>query len=176
MGASETTIALLTRIAVAVERSAAALERMEHRSVTKAPKEVASERDLDSQYGDELVRFNPRDWTGEPLKGRFMSECTPDFLDLLAAGHDYFCQKNATDEKKAGYERRSAARARGWAKRMRAGWKSARAEAPESERAEVKPPRDVAQAESEPEAKRAAPEEPSSARRQREPGEDEGAW
>jgi hypothetical protein len=131
MGASEDAIELLKRIATAVQKSAAALERMEKRSAAREPKEIASDRDLDSQYGNEKVHFDPRNWTGEKFKGRTMSECPAEFLDLLAEGHDYFASKNASagDDKKAGYEQRSAARARGWAKRLRAGWKPAKSAA-----------------------------------------------
>jgi hypothetical protein len=93
------------------------------------PKPIASDSDLDSQYGDEKVRLNPRDWTGASLKGRPMSACPAEFLDLLAESYDYFERKNEeagalTDKgkPKADYDRRSASRARGWAKRARAGW------------------------------------------------------
>jgi len=120
VSATQESLDLLKRIATAAERCAIALEQMAKRSVTS---EVASDRDLDSQYGNEKVRFNPRDWTGDLYKGRYMSECPSEFLDMLADGHEYFAQKNAgNDEKKAGYDRRSAARARGWAKRIREGW------------------------------------------------------
>lgn len=92
--------------------------------------DVASDRDLDGQYGDEEVRFNPRDWSGAPIKGKRMSRCDPDALDLLAEACDYFAQKNeaagaktSSGKPKAQYDRTSAARARGWAKRLRAGWK-----------------------------------------------------
>jgi hypothetical protein len=92
------------------------------------PKPVASDRDLDSQYGDPLLRFMPRDWTGGSYKGRRYSECPPDLLDLVADTMDYFAQKaeaanELTDRGKpvAEFKRADAARARGWAKRMRAG-------------------------------------------------------
>ena len=92
------------------------------------PKPVAPDRDLDSQWGDPEVKFSPRDWTGPSFKGRRFSECAPEFLDLLAETFDYFAgeaeKKNEmTDKGKpiAEYKRKDAARARGWAKRIREG-------------------------------------------------------
>lgn len=84
---------------------------------------VADAAELDSPRGDEEVKFSPRGWTGDFTKGQRMSECSPEFLDQLAAAHDYFATKNAADPTKAGYEVRSARRARGWSARLRAGWK-----------------------------------------------------
>ena len=132
MGASEETIALLTRIATAVERSAAVLERMEKRSAARSPKEVADDQDLDSKYGDPEIKLRtiPREWEGQLITGCRMSECPPDYLDCLANLYDWQAQKadegnQTTDSGKpiALYRRRDAARARGWAKRLRAGWK-----------------------------------------------------
>lgn len=91
--------------------------------------EVADDRDLDSQYGDPKVNFNPRDWHGDSLKGCRYSECPPEFLDLLAGALDYFARKadenneTASNGKpKSFYNKRDAARARGWARRKRAGY------------------------------------------------------
>lgn len=95
----------------------------------KSP-EVADDADLDSRYGNEKVKLDPRDWHGPSFKGSTMNECPPEFLDELARAHDFFAKKN--DDKgevdgqgrpKSFYERRAAGRARGWAKRLRAGWK-----------------------------------------------------
>ncbi len=86
---------------------------------------AATEADLDSQYGDELVKFKPRGWTGDFIKDTPMSQCPPDFLDQLALAYDWFAQqKRAADDPKAQYEERSARRARGWASRLRSGWTS----------------------------------------------------
>jgi hypothetical protein len=87
---------------------------------------VASDHDLDGQYGDPVVKAkDPRDWTGEPMNGRKFSECPPEYLEMVAERKDYFVSQNpqATDEdkKKAKYDRLDAARARGWAKRIREG-------------------------------------------------------
>jgi hypothetical protein len=93
-----------------------------------APLPVASDRDLDGRYGDPQVKFMPRDWTGPSFVGRRMSECPAALLDLLAETFDYFARKaeehdERTDKGKpvADYKRQDAARARGWAKRIRDG-------------------------------------------------------
>ena len=91
-------------------------------------KEIADDRDLDGQYGNPQVKFDPRDWTGPSMKGREMSECPAEFLEMLAGTFDYFAMKaEEADEKTssgkpvAPYKRKDAARARGWAKRIRDG-------------------------------------------------------
>jgi hypothetical protein len=87
----------------------------------------AGDTELDLPDADEPIKFRPRDWTGPDLKGQKMSQCPPEFLDLLAQAFDYFAKKNdeqgAVDAKnrpKSFYDKRSAARARGWAARLRA--------------------------------------------------------
>lgn len=80
--------------------------------------------DLDGEHGDPVIKAkDPRDWHGEPMTGKRFSQCPADYLDLLADRYDYFAEKE-TDEKKAGYNRLDAARARGWAERIRAGYKA----------------------------------------------------
>lgn len=89
-------------------------------------KPCADDKDLDGKYGDPEVKFLPRDWTGEDFKGQHFSDCDPAFLDMLAEMFDYFAQKaeekNETYNGKptAPYKRKDAARARGWARRIRA--------------------------------------------------------
>jgi hypothetical protein len=92
------------------------------------PVDIASEAELRGKWGDPTVRFDPRDWTGPSFKGRPMSKCPADFLDLYASAKDYFGEKaeregKVTDRGKpvAAYERADAARARGWAKLIRDG-------------------------------------------------------
>lgn len=90
---------------------------------------IASDRDLDGQWGDpEIKAKDPRDWTGPTMKGRHFSECPPDYLDMLAERFDYFAEQadaenKVTDKGKpvSQYNRADAARARGWAKRIREG-------------------------------------------------------
>lgn len=95
--------------------------------------QVADDRDLDGPHGNETVKFTPRGWHDSDgiYKGNPMSQCPPAFLDLLGEAFESFAKKNADkgDDKKAGYEKRSAARARGWARRLRDGWKPAQASA-----------------------------------------------
>lgn len=96
---------------------------------TVSPKPVASDRDLDGQYGDPELRFMPRDWTGENYKGLHFSEYPAELLDMVAETFDYFAEKAARDgeltsggKPVAPYKQRDAARARGWAARVRAGY------------------------------------------------------
>ncbi len=122
------------------ERIIAALERIEAvmsalLDIAKSrkaatPSNVATDADLDSARGNEKVNFKPRDWTGEFVKGQLMSESHPSMLDLLAETYDYFAGQDeasgavtSTGKPKAPYSRQSAKRARGWAARLRAGWK-----------------------------------------------------
>jgi hypothetical protein len=87
----------------------------------------AGDTELDLPDADEIIRFKPKDWTGSiDYKGSRMSLCPPEFLEQLALVYDYFAKKNdaenAVDAKgrpKSFYDRRSAARARGWAARLR---------------------------------------------------------
>jgi hypothetical protein len=97
---------------------------------TQAPSAlVASDSDLDGKYGNPVINAkDPRDWTGPPMKGRKFSECPPAYLDLVASRLDYFAQKADAEGKTtssgkpvAPFNRADAARARGWAKRMRDG-------------------------------------------------------
>lgn len=92
---------------------------------------VADDAELDSPYGDELVKFKPKNWTGADFKGSRMSETSPEFLDMLADSFAYFARRNdengekdAQGLPKSKYDNQSARRARGWAARLRAGYKS----------------------------------------------------
>lgn len=100
-----------------------------------APAVTVSDADLDGPHGRPKIRLNPRDWKGESCKDRSCELCPPEFLDLYAETLDYFAGKNAEkgDAKKAGYDRRDAARIRAWAARLRGGWKpTERTDAPPS--------------------------------------------
>lgn len=121
MSATEETLSLLRSID-------ASLKQLVQQMRVAQPKPVASDRDLDGQYGDPILRFMPRDWTGAPFKGRRFSECPAPLLEMVAETFDYFAQKaEENDERtdrgkpKAEYKRADAARARGWAKRIRDG-------------------------------------------------------
>jgi hypothetical protein len=90
---------------------------------------IATDRMMDHEKGDPLVKLTPRDWKGVSMKNKHFSECPPDFLDVLAESFDFFAKKN--DERgektpqgkpKGDFDRWGAKLARGWAKRLRDGW------------------------------------------------------
>lgn len=74
----------------------------------------------DPQRGDPTVKLEPREWKGPSFKGYRFSTTHPDFLEALAKMLEYFAGK-ATDPKKKKYDLLDAARARGWAERLRKG-------------------------------------------------------
>jgi hypothetical protein len=87
---------------------------------------VASDADLDSQWGDEIVKFTPRDLVNEDIKGKRMSQCSFAALTMLAGAYESFAEKNVgqmTDKgkPKSDFDLRTARRARGWAARIRSG-------------------------------------------------------
>jgi len=94
---------------------------------------IANDADLDSQYGDPIIKAkDPRDWTGEPQKGKRFSQCPAEYLDQVADRLDFFAKKaeennslTAAGKPVAPFNRKDAARARGWAKRIRDGYKPA---------------------------------------------------
>lgn len=120
---------MATDEALALLRSIdASLKLLVKQQQAAAPKAVASDRDLDSKYGDPVLKFKPRDWTGATFKDRHFSQCPPDLLDLVADSLDWFGkQADEKGERTNGgkpvgdYKRSDAARARGWAKRIREG-------------------------------------------------------
>lgn len=127
MASSDDAITLLWSIDTTLKTMLALAQQRTSQVRAAQPKAVADDHELDSKYGDEQVRLNPRDWTGPSFKGLHMSECPADFLDLLADSYDYFARKNdetgaITDKgkPKSEFDRRSERRARGWAKRQRA--------------------------------------------------------
>lgn len=121
MSATEETLRLLRSID-------ASLKLLVKQQAIEGAKTIASDRDLDGKYGDPVLKFMPREWTGPSFKGRRLSECPADLLDMVAETFDYFASKaeaanEHTDSGKpvAQYKRSDAARARGWAKRIRDG-------------------------------------------------------
>lgn len=93
----------------------------------KASGGVADDGELDSKYGDPLIRKDPKNWTGTSFVGQTMSQATPDYLDALAKYKDscaFMSRKNGDPAKLkyADYDEKDAARARGWAQRKRSGW------------------------------------------------------
>lgn len=88
---------------------------------------IATDEELNHpKYGDPAIKTAPRDWTGPFRSGQHMSESDPQLLDLVAERYDYFAGKNdkerAVTERgvpKSKFDRAAAAKARGWAARLR---------------------------------------------------------
>ncbi len=125
---SQEAIGLLTAIRDHLASIDASMRELVAKRRATAPKEIASDRDLDGKFGNPEVKFMPRDWTGPSFKGRRFSECPPELLDLFANTFDWFAdqadQKNERTNKGepvSKYKRADAARARGWAQRIRTG-------------------------------------------------------
>jgi hypothetical protein len=125
---SQEAIGLLTAIRDSLASIDRGIQQLVAQKRAEAPKEIASDRDLDGKFGNPILKFNPRDWTGRPSKGRRFSECPPDLLDIVARTFDWFAEqaeqkRELTDKGKpvAEFKRADAARARGWAKRIREG-------------------------------------------------------
>jgi hypothetical protein len=89
---------------------------------------VADDADLDSKWGDPEIKRSPPRWSGPNYDGRRFSEADPAFLDAMAGFLDWKAGK-AEEENKVSASgnpvapliRKDAARARGWAARLRAG-------------------------------------------------------
>ena len=120
----DTVVRLLTSIDASLKK----LVGQQQAVLAAAPKPVADAKDLDSPHGDPVLRFTVRNWTGAPYKGRRFSECPPALLDMIADSLEYFARKDDEEnavtnngKPKSVYRRADAARARGWAKRMRDG-------------------------------------------------------
>lgn len=113
---------------VLLEAILAELKALNRNIVAMRPKEPiqpASDADLDSQRGNPQVKHDPRDWKGPPMKGRKYSECPAEFLDVLAGRLQWQAENpQPGKEKFASYDRLDCARALGWARRIRAGWKA----------------------------------------------------
>jgi hypothetical protein len=90
--------------------------------------EVATDDDLDGQYGNPEIRKDPPRWTGESFVGCRFSEASPEYLETLAGFLDWKARESdKKDERvkggglKSRFIRLDAARARGWAARIRGG-------------------------------------------------------
>jgi hypothetical protein len=92
---------------------------------------IASDRELDSDWGDPVVKKDPKRWldqNGDSYAGCKMSECPSDYLKMLASLFDWMADKDEEQKKTyrdrkgndvptAPLNRKSASKARGWAKR-----------------------------------------------------------
>ncbi len=128
MAGGQEAIDLLRSIDNSLKALIAAVQPVLMQVRASQPKPVASDRDLDGRYGNPELKFDPRDWTGPSFKGRKFSECPAELLDLVANTFDYFAQQAEKNNERtnggksvADYKRADAARARGWAKRIREG-------------------------------------------------------
>lgn len=112
-----------------------AMKRIEQKvdalKTTAGGSDVATDRDLDGPHGDQVVRKDPKRW--DVAKGSYVgcrwSECPPDYLDTLAGFKEWQAgmddKKGDEDSKrKASFSRLDAKRMRGWAQRLRSGWKA----------------------------------------------------
>ena len=87
--------------------------------------EPAGARELDSEWGNPEIKFAPKNWSGEPVVGRFMSDLQPTTLRALATDYArlarYYDEQGSKDNKgrpKSYYARKDAGRALGWALRL----------------------------------------------------------
>lgn len=90
---------------------------------------LASEAEMDGQWGNPEVRKDPPRWKGDTHHGMRFSECSVDYLDEAAKFNDWLADRFDEEGKKddkgrpmAYWKRKDAALARGWAARKRAGW------------------------------------------------------
>lgn len=97
-------------------------------ATTSRTPDVADASDLDGKWGDEDIKFMPRDWVEPDFTGMKMSQCSVEFLEAYAKMKDWQAERDASQGKvtssgkpTAPFNRKSAARARGWAQRMRTG-------------------------------------------------------
>jgi hypothetical protein len=107
-----------------LDRILALLEARPAAAPAQAAGAVADDADLDGQYGNEKIRKMPsaKYWQGADFTDCVMSDCPADFLRAFAkykGACAYMNEKNADPEKAKyiGYDRKSAARALGWAAR-----------------------------------------------------------
>ena len=91
--------------------------------------EIAPDADLDGKFGNPDAKWCPRkyrnesgdllDYTGEDCSGRPFSDCNVEFLLGYTADLDYAADHpKPGKEKYVDYNRRDAARGRGWIKRL----------------------------------------------------------
>ena len=116
----------------ALEKDVAALKKPKPAAAAVAPAEppaspTATNADLDGPHGDDPVRRDPsaKYWEGESHVGDKLSACPVTYLDALVRyklACAYMSAKDPAKAKYAEYDARDAARAKGWAARLRAGW------------------------------------------------------
>lgn len=103
---------------------AAMMKRADRNSAAAATPSAPSNVDLDSDYGNFVVKKNPPRWKGRDYSGKRLSETEPDFLDALAAFKQWAASKDREAGKDPKWAELDRERAAGWAARLRNGWKS----------------------------------------------------
>ena len=90
---------------------------------------IADARDMDGDHGDPMIKYDPKEkyWGGDSFIGYRFSETSPEYLEAQAKYLDacaYMASKDADPKKQsaARFKAKDAARARGWAARLRNGW------------------------------------------------------
>lgn len=124
-GTTETDqIAALTARVEALEKVIAALRGV---FVPKScGAEPADDEELDGKYGDPAIRRDPPEkyWRGDRYVGCHLSECPADYLEAWAKyklACAFMADKDPAKAKYANYDRKDAARALGWARRIKSG-------------------------------------------------------
>jgi hypothetical protein len=85
---------------------------------------VATEYEMSGQYGDPTIKKDPKRWAGRSYVGCRYSQTEPEYLDMLAGFLDWSADNpRQGKEKYAAYDRKDASRARGWASKLRGGWR-----------------------------------------------------
>ncbi len=88
--------------------------------VERATGLFVDEASLDGRNGDPIVHFVPRGWRCANFEKQRYSQCTPEFLEILAETlHHAGTRPREGKEKFAAGNLKDAARARTWARRMR---------------------------------------------------------
>lgn len=97
---------------------------------------AATDVDLDGAHGNPVIKKDPKRWTGASYAGCNFSDCPAEYLDVLAEFKDWQAgmdERKGTDDdkRKAKFNRLDASRARGWAQRIRGGYKAPVVAAPD---------------------------------------------
>lgn len=116
----------LTAMKASLSDHSRRLVALEGQTVGKAPgTAMLPHVDINGEHGDPTVKFDPRDWKGNSLKGLPMSQCPPNALRMLSKALMYFADKNqaagkvtSTGKPAHVYDRLDAARAIAWAERI----------------------------------------------------------
>lgn len=128
----ERLLVALESLAKSQSRIAVCAEAVQSRKAVPAAGgggDLASDYEMSGPKGDPMgPKKAPKDWTGPSQLGKKFSECLPEYLDMVASLLDWQAGKDAANPEKAKYAKYStldAKRARGWAARLRSGWKPA---------------------------------------------------